>query len=187
MKNLTVEYHAETKETKAENFIFLDEVGANLNMTLAYGRGPSNERVYGDKPVAGGERISTVGAMSLNGIETAMCFEGTLNSVVFLYFIEHFLVPLLKPHHVVVMDNASPHKNAEVEELIKMTGASLVYLPPYSPDLNPIENAWSKLKQHLRKAKARTKEALYKAIAQGLDLITASDAKGWFRHAGYQM
>ena len=170
-----------------ENFIFIDETDANLNMTPVYGRSPCNERVYGDKPVAWGDRISTVGAMSLNGIETALCFEGTLNGAVFLYFIENFPVPLLKPHHVVVMDNASPHKNTKVEELIKMTGASLVYLPPYSPDLNPIENAWSKLKQHLRKAKARTKVALYNAIAIGLDLITASDAKGWFRHAGYQM
>lgn len=156
-------------------------------MVLAYGRGPRNERVYGDKPTARGTRISTIGAMSLNGIETAMCFEGTLNSTVFIYFIINFLCPLLTSRHVVVMDNASPHKNAEIEELIAMTGASLIYLPPYSPELNPIENAWSKLKQYLKKVKARTEEALYKAIAQGLDLITSADAKGWFRHAGYQM
>ncbi len=85
-------------------------------MTVPYGRGPSHESVYGDTPVAKGERISTVGALSMNDIETAMCFEGTLNSRVFIYFIQHCLVPLLKSHHVVVMDNASPHKNAEVND-----------------------------------------------------------------------
>lgn len=154
-------------------------------MTLPYGRSPCNERVYGGKMVAKGTRISTVGGMSVNGIETAMCFEGTLNTLVFIYFIKEFLIPILKPQHVVVMDNASPHKNAEVAKLIEKTGASVLYLPPYSPELNPIENACSKLKQHLRKTKARTKETLYQAIADGLNLITSSNSKGWFQHAGY--
>ena len=185
VRRLTAEYHDNIQGVKAENLIFLDEVGAVLNMVLPYGRAPSHERVYGDRPVAKGCRISTVGAMSLSGLETAMCFEGTLNASVFLHFIKNFLVPVLKPWHVVIMDNASPHKNAEMAELISKTGASSVYLPPYSPELNPIENAWSKLKQYLRKAKARTKEALYDAITRGLELITNSDAEGWFRHAGY--
>ena len=170
---------------EAEHLIFIDETGAVLNMTLPYGRAPLHERVYGDRPVAKGCRISTVGAMSLGGLETALCFEGTLNTSVFLHFVENFLVPVLAPRRVVVMDNASPHKNVRVEELIAKTGASLVCLPPYSPELNPIENLWSKLKQYLRKTKARTKEALYSAIARGLELMTDSDAAGWFLHAGY--
>ena len=168
-----------------ENLIFIDETGAVLNMVLPYGRSPRGERVYGEKPVSKGCRISTIGALSLSGVEAAMCFEGTLNTDVFLYFVEKFLVPVLEPRHTVVVDNASPHKSAQVAELIEATGAALVYLPPYSPELNPIENAWSKLKQHLRKTKARTKEELYHAIARGLELITGGDAAGWFRHAGY--
>ena len=154
-------------------------------MSLEYGWAPSHQRVYADKPVARGSRISTIGGMSINGIETAMCFEGTLNTVVFLYFIEHFLVPVLTSKHVVVMDNASVHKNTDVLEMIENTGASLIYLPPYSPEFNPIEMAWSKLKQYLRKTKARTKDALYDAIARGLKLITSDNAMAWVQHAGY--
>jgi transposase len=164
--------------------IFLDELGATLNLTLDYGRSVRGQRVYGYKPTARGQRISTIGALSGQGLETALCFEGTLNGAVFVYFLEHFLGPLLKPGQVVVVDNARAHQVAEAVELIAATGARVCYLPPYSPDLNPIELAWSKVKQSLRKAQARTREALYEALSQALDTLTPANAQGYFKHVG---
>jgi len=116
----------------------------------------------------------------MNAMITAMCFEGTLNGQVFLFFLEHFLCPLLRPGHIVIMDNAKAHLVEGVRELIESKGARLLYLPPYSPDYNPIELAWSKIKHSLRKARARTVDALYQAISQALDTITSDNAIGFF-------
>ena len=124
-----------------------------------------------------------VGAMSGSGMKTAMNFEGTMTTAVFLYFLQHFLCPLLKAGDVVVMDNASVHKNEDIRTLIEATGAKLLYLPPYSPELNPIELAWNKIKQFLRTQKARTLDALYQAYANALTCISQQDAKGFFNHA----
>src|SRR5207253_4716703 len=99
----------------------------------------------------------------------------------------HVLVPTLQPDDLVIMDNLSAHKVGGIEEAIEATGARLLYLPPYSPDYSPIENCWSKLKTHLRKAKARTREALDEALKQAIDLVSAADARGWFRHCGYAL
>jgi transposase len=112
-----------------------------------------------------------------------LCFEGTWNGTVFLYFLEHFLGPLLKPGQCVILDNASPHNVEGVRELIESTGASSLYLPPYSPDYNAIEWAWSKVKAYLRKEKARTVDALYQALAQALDTISPADALHFVQHA----
>ena len=114
-----------------------------------------------------------------------MCFEGTLTGAVFLQFLDEFLVPVLKPGQIVILDNAKAHKVEGVRERIEGAGARVLYLPPYSPDLNPIEMAWSKVKQFLRKAQARTVEALYEAIAQALQTLSPSDAKGFFKHVGF--
>ncbi len=121
--------------------------------------------------------------MSAQGMKTAMTFEGTMNTAVFLYFLQHFLCPLLTAGDVVMMDNASVHKNEAVKTLIEATGATLWYLPPYSPELNPIELAWNKIKQFLRKQKARTLDALYLAYTNALMLISVQDAKGFVYHA----
>jgi transposase len=166
-----------------EECVFIDETGATLNLTRTYGRAPTDERVYGEKPIAPGQRISTLGALSSQGLMTALCFEGTLNGAVFLYFLEQFLCPLLKPGQYVILDNASPHNVEGVRELIEKTGASLLYLPPYSPDYNAIEWAGSKVKAYLRKVKARTVDALYQALAQALDTISPADALHFVRHA----
>jgi transposase len=159
-------------------------MGAALDLTPVYGRSPKGTRAYGEKPVSPGTRISTLGAMTMNAMCSAMCFEGTLNGQVFLFFLEHFLCPLLRSGHIVILDNATAHLVEGVRELIESKGARLLYLPPYSPDLNPIELAWSKVKHYLRQARARTVDALYQAISQALDTITADNAVGFFKHAG---
>src|SRR5438874_11663925 len=160
-------------------------MGAAMNLTPLYGRSPTGERVYGAKPTGPGKRISTVGALGLGGLTSAMCFEGTLTGEVFLQFLDEFLVPGLKPGQIVILDNAKAHKVEGVRERIEGAGARVLYLPPYSPDLNPIEMACSKVKQFLRKAQARTVEALYEAIAQALQTLSPSDAKGFFKHVGF--
>lgn len=160
-------------------------MGAVLNLTPLYGRSAQGERVYGAKPLASGKRISTLGALGLQGLKTAMCFEGTLNGEVFLQFLDQFLMPILQPGQIVIRDNAKAHQVAGVRERIEGAGARLLYLPPYSPDLNPLEMAWSKVKQCLRKAQARTVETLYEAIAQALQTLSPKDAKGFFQHVGF--
>jgi transposase len=114
-----------------------------------------------------------------------LCFEGTLNGHVFLFFLEHFLLPLLRPGDTVLLDNAQAHHVAQVRELIEEAGAQVLYLPPYSPDLNPIELAGSKVKHFLRKAQARTIDALYQAIAEALQTISPHDARAFFHHVGF--
>ena len=129
--------------------------------------------------------MTVLGAMSLRGILAAMTIESATDGDVFLAYVEQVLCPKLQPGDVVVMDNLSAHKIKGVRELIESTGAELLYLPPYSPDFNPIEKAWSKLKQWLRSAKARTAEALEQAIAEAIQAITADNATAWFRHCGH--
>jgi transposase len=160
-------------------------MGACLDLCPLYGRSAKGQRAYGTQPTSRGTRISTVGALGIEGLKTALCFEGTLNGEVFLFFLRHFLLPLLHPGDLVLLDNAKAHHVEQVRELIEQAGAQVVYLPPYSPDLNPIELAWSKVKHFLRKAQARTKEALYQAIAQALQTISPHDARAFFHHLGF--
>lgn len=125
--------------------------------------------------------MTILGAISVNGIVAAMTIEEATDGDIFLAFIQQILCPALKPGDVVVMDNLSSHKAAAVRISIESAGAELLYLPPYSPDMNPIEKAWAKLKESLRAAQARTRETLEQAIADGLKLITPDNAKAWFR------
>lgn len=159
-------------------------MGATLNLTPTYGRSVKGTRACGEKPTSPGTRLSTIGALTVNAILTAMCFEGTLNGQVFLFFLEHFLCPVLQPGQIVILDNAKAHGVEEVRELIESKGARLLYLPPYSPDLNPIELAWSKVKYYLRKTRARTVDALYQALSQALTTITPENATAFFEHVG---
>jgi transposase len=149
-------------------------MGATLNLTPTYGRSVKGTRACGEKPTSPGTRLSTLGALTVNAILTARCFEGTLNGQVFLFFLEHFLCPVLQPGQIVILDNAKAHGVEEVRELIESKGARLLYLPPYSPDLNPIELAWSKVKHYLRKTRARTVDALYQALSQALTTLPMS-------------
>ena len=164
--------------------IFLDESGVTTQMTRGYARASGGRRVHEATPGGHWKILTILSALSLGGLLATMTIEQATHGDIFLAYIEQVLGPKLRPGDVVVMDNLSAHKVAGVEELIQAAGAELLYLPPYSPDLNPIEKAWAKLKQLLRTAKARTAEALDQAIAELLPQITPENAQAWFRHSG---
>ncbi len=155
-------------------------------MTRPWGRAPKGERINEATPEGRWEVLTTLGAMSLRGMEATMTVASATDGDVFRAYVEQVLCAALEPGDVVVMDNLSAHKVAGIREQIEACGAQLLYLPPYSPDLNPIEKAWSKFKKFLRDAKARTKEALDQAATDALKTITADNAAAWFRHCGYQ-
>lgn len=156
-------------------------------MTRAWARAPKGERIAESTPQGHWKVLTTLGAMSLHGMLAAMTIEAATDADIFDAFIEQVLCAKLRPGDVVVLDNLSAHKAATIAEKIAACGAELIYLPPYSPDLNPIEKAWSKFKQHLRSAKARSTEALDQAITEALNAISADNARAWFRHCGYAL
>jgi transposase len=126
-------------------------------------------------------------SIRLDGSTECIVVDGAMDGAMFSKYVGQILCPALRPNDIVIMDNLASHKNSEVAEHIKKCGAELLYLPPYSPDLNPIENMWSKVKQLLRGMERRTRDALEKGIACALDLVCASDAKGWFTNCGYEL
>lgn len=168
-----------------EGLIFLDESGVTTQMTRQWGRAPKGQRVNEATPQGHWQVVTTLGAMSLRGFDAAMTVESATDGDVFRAYMEQVLCPKLRSGDVVVMDNLSAHKVAGIREWIEACNAQLLYLPPYSPDLNPIEKAWSKFKQFLRAAKARSKEALDQAITDAIKTITAENAAAWFRSCGY--
>jgi len=161
--------------------IFLDESGVTTSMTRLRARAVGGRRIHEATPGGHWKIMTILAAMSVNGIIAPMTIEEPTDGDIFLAYVEQVLCRALKTGDVVVMDNLSSHKVAGVRELIEGAGAELLYLPPYSPDLNPIEKAWSKLKQLLRSAKARTAEELEQAIAEALKLISPDNARAWFR------
>lgn len=179
------EFLAQIATIPPEKLKFLDESGVTTQMTRLWGRAPKGQRIDEATPQGHWKVLTTLGTMSLRGIEAAMTIESPTDGEVFTAYLEQVLCPQLQPGDVVIMDNLSAHKVAGIRELIEARGAQLLYLPPYSPDLNPIEQAWSKFKQFLRSAKARTVEALEQAITEALKTITADNATAWFRHCGY--
>jgi len=154
-------------------------------MTRRYARAPRGERVAEGTPAGHWRTLTLLSAMSLQGMIAAMTVESPTDGDVFLAYVEMVLCPRLEPGQVVVMDNLPAHKVEGVRRLIAATGAELLYLPPYSPDFNPIEQAWSKIKHQLRSAKARTLETLEAAITESLAAVTPSHAAGWFANCGY--
>lgn len=154
-------------------------------MTRRYGRGLRGERVADATPAGHWRTLTLLGAITWQGMLASMTIESPTDRDVFLAYIEHVLCPKLQPGQVVVMDNLAAHKVAGVRELIESRGAQLLYLPPYSPDFNPIEKAWSKIKQLLRSAKPRMLDALQEAAALALAAITSENATAWFTHCGY--
>ena len=165
--------------------VFVDESGANVAMTPRYGRAPRGQRVVGAVPRNHGRNTTLFAALSLGGIAAAMTLEGAADRDAFDVFVERVLAPALTPGQVVIWDNLSVHKGATARALVEARGCELVFLPPYSPDLSPIELAFSKLKAYLRRAGPRTRDALEEAIAAGLRTLTTADARGWFAHCGY--
>lgn len=164
-----------------ERLVFLDESGVSTQMTKRFGRALRGRRVTEATPEGHWKILTILGAMSVHGMIATMTVEAATDAEIFLAYLDHFLCPKLQPGQIVIMDNLSSHKVTGVRERIEACGASLLYLPPYSPDLNPIEKAWAKLKQQLRAAKARTATALDAAIAELLPTIRPQDASAWFR------
>ena len=154
-------------------------------MTRNYARAPRGQRVKEATPQGHWQILTMLAALTVRGLEAPMTIAEPTDGDIFLAYLEQVLCPRLRPGQVVIMDNLSAHKVAGVRELIEAAGARLLYLPPYSPDLNPIEPAWSKVKQILRALKARTGETLENAVAQGLAAITPENAMAWFSYCGY--
>ncbi|MEJ2649504.1 MAG: IS630 family transposase [Sedimentisphaerales bacterium] len=169
-----------------DKLIFIDESGAKTNMTRLYGRARKGQRVVDDVPSGHWSTTTMISSMRLDGSTACMVVDGATNKDIFRAYVEHILLPTLKAGDIVVLDNLSAHKNKQVKDMLESAGAQLWFLPPYSPDLNPIEQMWSKIKAILRRLKARTEEALIDAIAKALDAITDNDARGWFKLCGYQ-
>jgi len=155
-------------------------------MTREYARGPSGERVVGIVPRNRGVVLTVVGAVALDGVRAMMAYEGGTSAEAFLRFLRDALVPSLHRGDVVVLDNLGAHRAVGVREAIESAGARILYLPPYHPELNPIELAWSKLKALLKAIGARDIQALAAALKHTKDLLTLSDMEGWFRHCGYE-
>ena len=168
-------------------FKFVDESGVNLAMTRLYGRAPRGERAVGSTPINYGSNITIIGALGVGGLDALMTVEGATDGEVFRAYVERALCPSLRPGEVVVMDNLGAHKVSGIREAIESRGARLIYLPPYSPDLSPIERCWSKIKTALRAAGARTRRALERAIKQAIATVSESDALAWFAHCGYRL
>jgi transposase len=148
---------------------------------------PKGERAFGRAPRNRGKNTTLIAALSSEGMRAPMSVEGATDSIAFEIYVEHFLCPALLPGQVIILDNLGAHKGGRVEELIKSRGCELLFLPSYSPDFSPIEEAFSKIKAIVRKAEARTREGLLEAIAQALEAVTRQDAKGWFAHCGYHL
>jgi transposase len=168
-----------------KKLVFIDESGAKTNMTRLYGRAKNGARAVDSAPGGHWSTTTMIAAVTLDGYQTPMVINGATNREVFKVYIEKFLLPTLSPGDCVVLDNLSAHKGSEIRELIESVGAELWFLPAYSPDLNPIEKMWSKVKAILRKIKARTETELIDAIADALEKVTASDCHGWFKSCGY--
>ncbi len=170
-----------------EMFVWVDECGTHTSMTRTRARAPRGERAYGKLPRNRGKNTTLIASMTLSGMgEAAMAFEGATDKEVFESYVERFLAPTLEPGQVVVMDRLGAHRSGRVRELIEARGCRLWFLPSYSPDLNPIEEAFSKMKALLKKAAARTKEALLEAMTEALKTVTHEDVEGWFAHCAYR-
>jgi transposase len=166
--------------------VFVDETSTHISLTRSHARAPRGVRAIGRVPRNHDPRLSLVATLRLAGIgEAALALPGAVDGAAFTAFVEQELTPRLRPGQVVVMDNLSVHKGARVQELIEAAGCRLLFLPAYSPDFAPIEQAFSKLKAHLRGVGARTQERLEAAIGEALAHITPADARGWFTHCGY--
>lgn len=169
----------------AEKLHFLDEIGMHLGLTRLYGRAAPGERVVEATPGYSGPHYTGVAALTLQGVQAPWLLEGSMNGPAFEAYVQHVLAPTLRPGDIVVLDNLAPHKHDLIRTLMEARGATVEFLPPYSPDFNPIELCWATVKAALRKAKARTFEQLLEALAAALRSITPEHALAWFTHCGY--
>jgi transposase len=168
------------------SLVFVDEMGTNTSLSPIYGWSKKGQRAYGSVPRNRGRNTTVLASMSVEGMGPSMAVEGATTARVFETYVERVLAPTLRKGQVVVMDNLSAHKGERVRELIEDRGCELLYLPSYSPDLNPIEEAFSKIKGLLRKVEARSREALLEAIGAAISAVSDRDALGFFEHSGYR-
>jgi len=164
---------------------FIDEFGAHLGLTRLYGRAAPGTRVVEATPGYSGTHYTIVAALDWQGIQAPWVLQEAMDGAAFETYVQHVLAPTLSRQDVVLIDNLSAHKSARVRDLIEARGARVVFLPPYSPDFNPIELCWSKVKAALRSAKARTFDALLPALVAAFDSISQHDIQAWFAHCGY--
>jgi transposase len=169
-----------------ERLVFVDEMGTNTSLSPLRAWSRKGQRAYGPVPRNRGKNTTLLASMSLEGMGPALAVEGATIAVVFETYVEKALAPNLRPGQVVVVDNLSAHKGARIRALVEARGCQLTYLPAYSPDLNPIEEAFAEVKGILRKAEARSREALIEVMGRALDAITSRDARGFFEHCGYR-
>jgi transposase len=174
-------------EVDPKRLVFVDEMGVHTSLAPLYGYSRKGERVRLSVPRNRGKNTTLLAAMTLDGMGETMAVEGSTNREVFETYLEKALAPTLKAGQVVILDNLSAHKPARVRELIECRGCELIYLPSYSPDFNPIEEAFAKIKSILRQAGARTKDALIDVLSEALSAISVQDARGYFEHAGYRL
>ncbi len=175
----------EQPKLAAQRLVFIDETAVTTKMTRLYGRAPIGERLIAKIPHGHWKTLTLVAALRVDGITAPYVIDGAMDGQSFLAYVEQMLVPTLKKGDIVFMDNVRTHKVVGVAEAIAAAGATLRYLPAYSPDLNPIENAYSKLKALMRKGGARTVSALAKLVGRSIKAFTPSDCRGYFGHAGY--
>ena len=169
-----------------ERLVFVDEMGTNTSLSPIYAWAPKGRRAHCSVPRNRGKNTTLLSSMSLSGMGPSLAVDGPTDREVFEAYVERVLAPTLRAGQVLVMDNLSAHKGERVRELIEHRGCQLLYLPPYSPDLNPIEEAFGKIKGLLRKAEARTREALVEAMGRALSAVSKHDARGFFEHCGYR-
>jgi transposase len=170
----------------ADRFVFVDECSTNTSLRPLYAWSRRGERAPCSAPRNWGKNVTLLSSITLSGMGPSLAVEGATTRAVFEAYLEEALAPSLPSGQVVVMDNLSAHKGGRVRELVEGRGCELLYLPTYSPDLNPIEQAFSKLKGLLRGAEARSRAALIEAMGRALGTVTATDARGFFRHCGYR-
>lgn len=170
----------------AERLVFVDEMGTNISLSPLYAWSRRGRRAFGSAPRNWGKNVTLLASITRRGLGPCLAVEGSTTREVFEAYLERVLAPTLEPGQIVVMDNLSAHKGGRVKEIVEARGCELVYLPPYSPDFNPIEQAFSKVKGLLRRAEARTREALIEAMGQALDAVSARDVRGFFGHCGYR-
>jgi transposase len=173
------------KQWPADRLVFIDESSAKTNMTRLRGRVRGGQRLHDHAPGGHWRTLTMLGSIRLDGVTSCLVIEGATDGDVFREYIRQVLSPTLRRGDIVICDNLAAHRDAEAEKLIQARGAELRFLPAYSPDLNPIEMMWSKVKAYLRQARARTDPDLLAAIGEALQTISPSDAQGFFRHAGY--
>jgi transposase len=174
-------------DVRADQLVFIDEFGATTNMQRTHGRAPAGERVVARMPHGHWKLISTIAAMTLNGIEASVSFDAATDTELFVTFVQEALLPVLRPGQVVILDNLPAHKSPRVDRLVESAGARVLRLPPYSPDYNPIELAISKIKTVLRNLARRTVDDLLAGIREALTTITPTDASHYIEYRRYPL